>query len=241
MQDGGSAAELLVAGTDATYEAGFRSGDYAPAEDLLQEALRRARADGDRATEAGALDRLGWVMHFRALDGNRAEADTEAEESLFQQGLAIRRELGDPAAIAASLFSLSLVHQVLRRDAVAAMPYLWQALDLADAHADALLRSECHRHVGFYYARDDVQPEEAVRHLQISLELRHEWGDPRWIPSGTFVLGMAQLGAGRAAEGVALIRQAVAESRDAGLSEHRTRGMEDWLRRAEAGETPWHG
>lgn len=238
MQTDGSARDLLAAGAEATVEAAFRTGEYERPEQLLRDALRRARADGDRATEAGALDRLGWLLHFQALDGDLDGARPDAEEDLFQQALAIRRELGDPAGIAASLFGVGLVHQVLRRDWNAAMPCFREALDLADRHADPLVRSECHRHVGFYYAIEDVQPEEAVRHLRTSLELREQWGDPRWLPSGTFALGMAELGAGRREEGIALIRRSIEQARDANLSARRIRSFEDWLRRAEAGETP---
>ena len=94
-------------------------------------------------------------------------------------------------------------------------------------------------HVGFHYLVGDVRPEEAVRHLRCSLELRHEWGDPRWVPSGTLALGWAELAAGRRSEGIEHIRQAARESRDAGLFERRTRAAEDWVRRAEAGEMPF--
>lgn len=237
----GSASELLAAGTEAMIEAGFRTGEYDAATELLEAALRRAQADGDRAAEAGALDQLGMLMHFQALDRDREGAEPEAEEALFQRALTIRRELGDQAGVAASLFGVGMVHQVLRRDWATAMPYFREALALAEEHADALLRSECHRHVGFFYVSEDVQPEEALRHLRTSLDLRREWGDPRWVPSGTFVLGMAELAAGRRDEGVGHIRRAVREARDAGLSERRIQSYEDWLRRAEAGETPRAG
>jgi Tetratricopeptide repeat len=119
------------------------------------------------------------LIHFRVLDRDRDGADPDAEEALFQRSLAIRRELGDQAGTAASLFGLALVHQVLRQDSATANPYLREAMELADAHADALLRSECHRHAGFHHLVSDVNPEEAVRHLRRSLELRHRWGDPR--------------------------------------------------------------
>jgi tetratricopeptide (TPR) repeat protein len=148
MQLEGSAGELLAAGTEAMYEAAFRTGDYDDAKAMLTAALRHAEADGDQAVEAGALDGLAWLMHFRALDRDREEADPDAEEALFQRSLAIRRELGDQAGTAASLCGLALAHQVLRQDSAAAIPYLREAMKLADAHADALLRSECHRHVG---------------------------------------------------------------------------------------------
>jgi tetratricopeptide (TPR) repeat protein len=234
-----TATDLLAAGTESMHEAAFRSSDYTRAEDLLQEALRSARADGDRATEAGALDGLGWLMHFQALDRDREGADSEAEEDLFQQALAIRRDRGDQAGIAASLFGVGLVHQVLRRDWAAGMPCFREALELADRHASALVRSECHRHVGFYYTFEDFQPEVAVRYLRTSLDLRHQWGDPRWVPSGTFALGMAETSAGRRDEGVALIRRAIDEAREAGLSPRRIEGFEDWLRRIETGNDPW--
>jgi tetratricopeptide (TPR) repeat protein len=239
MQSEGSAGDLLAAGTEAMYEAAFRTGDYDDAEATLKAALERAEADGDQAVEAGALDGLAWLMHFRALDRDRDGADPDAEEALFQRSLAIRRELGDLAGTAASLFGVALVHQVLRQDSATAIPYLREAMVLADAHADMLLRSECHRHVGFHHLVGDVNPEEAVRHLRRSLELRHQWGDPRWVPSGTLALGWAELAAGRRTDGIEHIRQAARESRDAGLSARRIHGAEDWVRRADSGETPF--
>jgi hypothetical protein len=239
MRSEGSAGELLAAGTEAMFEAAFRTGDYGDAETLLEAARRRAEADDDQAAEAGSLDRLAWLMHFRALDRDREGADPDAEEALFQRSLAIRRELGDQAGTAASLFGLGLVDQVLRRDSAAAIPYFREAMELADEHADALLRSECHRHVGFHHCVGDVSPEEAVRHLRISLELRHQWGDPRWVPSGTLALGWAELAAGRRVEGIELIRLAALQAREAGLSTRRIHEAEVWVRRAEAGETPF--
>lgn len=239
MQKDGSAAELLAAGTEAMYEAAFRTGDYRAAEATLEAARRRAEADRDRAAEAGVLDRLAWLMHFQALDRDREGVDPDVEEALFQRSLAIRRDLGDQAGVAAALFGLGLVHQVLRRDTAAGFPFFRDALELAERHGDALLRSECHRHVGFHHLqREEAEPEAAVRDLRRSLELRHEWGDPRWVPSGTFALGMAELAAGRRDDGIGHIREAAQQARDTGLSERRIHVMEDWLRRAEAGETP---
>jgi tetratricopeptide (TPR) repeat protein len=241
MQTEGSASELLAAGTEAMYEGAFRTGDYGDAEMMLEAARRRAEADGDRGALAAAIDRLGWLMHFRALDRDREGADSDAEEALFQQSLDIRRELGDQAGVAASLFGLALVHQVLRQQSAAALPYLREALELAELHADPLLRSECHRHVGFHYLVVEVKPEDAVRHLRRSLELRHQWGDPRWVPSGTLALGWAEFAAGSREEGIEHIRQAARQARAAGLSPRRVEAAEDWVRRAEAGEVPFTG
>ena len=234
----GTTGDTLAAGNEAMLEAAFRTGDYEPAERTFQELLTRARADGDRALEAAVLDRQAMLMHFRALeDADLTRADSEGEEALFQQALEIRRGLGDPAGTAESLFGLGLVHQVLRGDWEAAMPFYWEALDLAERHGDLLLRSEVHRHVGFYYAMSDLQSDKALEHLRISHELRAELGDARWIPGGTVALGIAELADGLREQGLAHVRQAVAQAHEAGLSATRIGWMEQFLKKAEAGRS----
>jgi tetratricopeptide (TPR) repeat protein len=233
----GTTGDTLAAGNEAMIEAAFRTGEYEAAERTFEELLTRARADGDRALEAAVLDRQAMLMHFRALEDDLAKADSEGEEALFQQALEIRRDLGDPAGTAESLFGLGLVHQVLRQDWEAAMPYYWEALDLADRYGDLLLRSEVHRHVGFYYAMSDLQSDKAVEHLRISHDLRAELGDPRWIPGGTIALGIAELTDGRREQGLARVREAVAQAHEAGLSAERVAWMEQFLKKAEAGQS----
>jgi tetratricopeptide (TPR) repeat protein len=233
----GTTGDTLAAGNEAMIEAAFRTGEYEAAERTFQELLTRARADGDRALEAAVLDRQAMLMHFRALDDDPGTADSEGEEALFQQALEIRRGLGDPGGTAESLFGLGLVHQVLREDWDTAMPYYWEALDLADRHGDLLLRSEVHRHVGFYYAMSDLQSDKALEHLRISHELRAELGDPRWIPGGTIALGIAELADGLREQGLAHVRQAVAQAHEADLSAERIAWMEQFLAKAEAGQS----
>jgi tetratricopeptide (TPR) repeat protein len=231
----GTTGEVLAAGNEAMVEAAFRTGDYDEAERAFQGLLSRARADGDRALEAAVLDRLGMLMHFQALEGDPTLADSDGEEALFRQALTIRRELGDQAGIAESLFGLGLVHQVLRNDWDAAMPCFTEALDLADAHGDLLLRSEVHRHVGFYYyANSDLHSDKALEHLRISHELRAQLGDPRWIPGGTMALGLAELADGLREQGLARVREAIAQAHAADLAPKRTAWMESFLRDAEA-------
>ena len=180
-------AELLAAADDAIAEAGFRTGDFGPAREVLAQALAKAEAAGDQAGRARALNLLGMVAHYenitRLMTGGTIQAeDMQAEERLFRQALTAWQEAGPRAAAAHSLFGLGLVYQVLHRDWSAAMPYYWQALDLMyapDSDGDVYLRSEVHRHVGFYFLVEDEQPSEAVLHLQLSLDLREEFGDPR--------------------------------------------------------------
>ncbi len=234
--------ELLAAGVDALAEAGFRTGEFGPAHQLFADAQAEATRSGDVAGQARALEMLGMLLHYenitKLMSGAQVSvADIDAEESLFRHALARWDEVGEPVATAQSLFGLGLVFQVLHSDWMTAMPYFWQALGListADAAVDLYLRSEVHRHVGFYYLVEDVQPAEAVRHLQLSLDLREELGDERRIPSGQVALAQAQLAAGSRDKAVELLGQAVAGARSAGLLAQRIEDAEQALREAEA-------
>jgi tetratricopeptide (TPR) repeat protein len=227
------AASLLATGNEAMLEAAFRTGDYEPARRLLEAAREQARLDGDRAAEGTALTRLGMLVHFAALSDDPATADWAAEERLFADALVIQREVGDPAGAAESLFGLGLVHQVLRRDWRAAMPFYHEAFALAEAHADEIVRSEVHRHLGFYHVFVAGEPEPGLRHLRMSQVLRERWGDPRRVATGTLALGEAELAAGNRPEAIRLLHEAVAQARAAGLSAQRVGWAEQALREAE--------
>lgn len=234
-------AGLLAAGDDALAEALFRSGDFGPARALLTQARAEAGAAGDQAGRARALELLGMVAHSENITtlmtgGTIPAEDIEAEERLFREALTAWQEAGARAATAHSLFGLGLVYQVLHRDWSSAMPYYWQALELAyapDSDVDLYLRSEVHRHVGFYYLAEDEQPSVAVRHLQLSLDLREELGDPRRIPSGQVALGRAELAAGHRERAVEVLTNAVRQAREAGLRAERVADAERALREAQ--------
>ncbi|MFI5930918.1 tetratricopeptide repeat protein [Actinoplanes sp. NPDC051494] len=230
----GTTGETVAAGNEAMYQAAFRTGDYSEAESIFTKLLSWARGRGDRAAEAAALDRLGMLFHFRALERDRTAADTTTEVRFFEQALSIRRDLDDPAGIAESAFGLGLVHQVLRGDWDTAMPLYREAFALAEQHGDLLLRSEVHRHIGFFHAVGDLQSDLALHHLKISHDLRAELGDPRWIPGGTVALGIAELADGLRDQGLAHLRQALQQARDAGLSAQRVGWIEQFLHDTEA-------
>ena len=232
---------LLAAGDDALADAAFRTGDFGSARELLEAAHAAAAQSAEVSERASALDALGMLAHHEnitKLMGGSAvsEADIDAEERLFRQALACWQELGEPPDSAQSLFGLGLVYQVLHSDWTTAMPYYWQALGLVTGqHAvEPYLRSEVHRHVGFYFLAEASQPAEAVRHLQISLDLREELGDPRRIPSGLVALAQAELEAGGRDRAIELLTRAVAEGREAGLLPERIKDAERALAEAEA-------
>jgi tetratricopeptide (TPR) repeat protein len=225
MSTEATTAHLIGMGEDALLEGGFRTGDFTQARALLSSARERAKRDGDRALEAAAADRLGLALHYenisRLMQGiELAPADIDTEEMLFREALDVRETAEDLAGIAQSSFGLGLVFQVLRRDWTSAMPRFWRALEIVEEVGDAAdlyTRSEVHRHVGFYYLVEDVRPDEAVHHLQRSLELRRALGDARVIPSGLVALGEAELAAGHLEQAVELLEQAVLGARQAGL------------------------
>jgi tetratricopeptide (TPR) repeat protein len=231
---------LLAAADDEFVEAGFRTGDFARVRELLAEALAGAEQAGDLAGRAHALDLLGMVAHYdnitKLMSGHRVPAqEIDAEEQLFRQALETWHAVGPRPATAQALFGLGLVYQVLHSDWTSAMPYFWQALELVDVNdTDLYLRSEVHRHVGFYFLVADEQPAAAVRHLQLSLELRERLGDPRRIPSGQVALAQAELAAGHRDRAIELLRAAVRQAREAGLLAQRIEDAERALREAEA-------
>ena len=234
--------ELLAAADEEFAEAGFRTGDFGPVRELLAEALAEAEQAGDLAARARALDLLGMVAHYdnitKLMSGNRVlPQEIDAEERLFRQALAIWHVAGQRPATAQAVFGLGLVYQVLHNDWTSAMPYFWQALELVevnDAGTGLYLRSEVHRHVGFYFLVADEQPAEAIRHLQLSLDLREQLGDPRRIPSGQVALAQAELAAGHRDPAIGLLRAAVMQAREAGLLAARIEDAERALREAEA-------
>jgi tetratricopeptide (TPR) repeat protein len=241
-----TARELLAAAEDALYEAAFRSGDFTEADALLEAARDKAAGEGDRETEAAVIHDLGMKLHYQAIaklmrDAEVPAADVAAEEEMFRRSLAIGREIeresGDRAGTARPLFGLGLVHQVLRRDWQTAIPFFWQALELADAveaAGDLYSCSEFHRHIGFYYLFEDVRLDRAVAHLEISLAFRERLADPKRIPSALAALGEAESAAGNHRRAVDLLRRAVESAREAGLLPERVEDAEEALRQAES-------
>jgi tetratricopeptide (TPR) repeat protein len=242
IQPGTTSRKLCAAADEALIEAAFRTGEFAEAERLFGEARTLAGRDGDREIEALAISGLGMTHHYRnvaELVGGRplADADMAAEEELMRRALAIWQELGDPAGTAGALFGVGLVFQVLRRDWAAAMPYFWQSFGLAEAveeSGDLYLRSEIHRHLGFYYLVEDVRPREAVRQLGHSLALREKLGDPRRMASALAALGEAEMAAGNPQRAVGLLTRAVTAAHEADLLPWRISNAEQSLHQAQA-------
>jgi tetratricopeptide (TPR) repeat protein len=181
----------------------------------------------------------GMTLHFRAIDlpaTERASIDPGPEETLFEQALTLRRELGDVEGIAEALFQLGLVQQVLRRDLDAGAPFVHEALDVLATvpDADVLLRSEIHRHVGFDALLRRERRDEAREHLQASLALRESLEERGWQASGHVALSLCERLAGRREQAVEHARRSQAIARDEGLRERFVVAAHDALDEAEA-------
>jgi tetratricopeptide (TPR) repeat protein len=100
------------------------AGERKQAGDLAGRALVLARAEDDKITASGALNVLGDVAR---QDGNGDAKD------LLEQGLALRRELGDERLIANSLLLLGRIDQDEARFA--------EALELARGLGDSWMTS----------------------------------------------------------------------------------------------------
>lgn len=235
MTESQNTVELLARGDDALFEGGYRSGDFAAAHELFAAAETRAAAEGDRAGEADAVYYRGLTMHYasivRRFSGAGIDAaDIDAEEVLFRRSLALNRALAG-AGVARPLFGLGLVMQVLRRDWAAAEPLFREALELVggvEAQGDLYTCSEIHRHMGFFYAVQDVQLPVAIKHLELSLTFRERLGDPRRVPSGLAALGDAHLAYGQVERAVELFERAAQNAREVGL-------LSFWIADAERG------
>ena len=235
-------ARLLAAADEAMIEAGFRTGRFEEAERLARAASEQAGREGDAAGAAEASNLLGYLLHYRnitrLMDGVEPEpADVAGEPERFAEALAAYERLRDEAGIARAVFGLGLFEQVLHEDWDAAMPHYRRCESLIpalEAAGDLYTRSEIHRHLGFYHLVADRQPAAAVEHLQISLDLREQQGEPRRVPSGLVALGWAERENGNPRRAALLLRRAVELARAHGLLAARIADAEQELAAAEA-------
>jgi tetratricopeptide (TPR) repeat protein len=171
------------------------------------DAVERLAADrGDRRLEAFALARRGLKLHATFLH-DRSKGEPPDELPLFEQALAIRREIRDQQGIAESLFQIGLVHQVVRDDSAAARPFFEESYERAVALGDDVVASHALRHVAFCDEADGDEETAEKRHLE-TLELRRRAG---WVPgqgAQLFALATLRASQGRVDEARDYARQA---------------------------------
>ena len=176
------------------------------------EALAQAERELDGVEADLALAR-GRVIHGRFLQ-QRAEDPEQIHEdprelALFERAAELYRARGDVRGEAESLFWVGCCHQVVRRDNEAAVPVLWQSLELATATDDTTTMSEALRHLGI--AEHAAGRLEAARlHLEESTRLRREMGAWPGVASNLVGLTYIAVGQDRRDDALKLIEEAYA-------------------------------
>ena len=174
------------------------------------EALAQAERELDGVEADLALAR-GRVIHGRFLQ-QRAEDPEQIHEdprelALFERAAELYRARGDVRGEAESLFWVGCCHQVVRRDNEAAVPVLWQSLELATATDDTTTMSEALRHLGI--AEHAAGRLEAARlHLEESTRLRREMGAGLGVASNLVGLTYIAAGQDRRDDALRLIEEA---------------------------------
>ncbi|MBI2300003.1 MAG: tetratricopeptide repeat protein [Armatimonadetes bacterium] len=173
----------------------YRRGRYERARELLAEGLRISRQEGDDSGAGNALNELGkvaWAWSIAATVSNLGVAawsagDHQCAQSWFEQGLELRRRLGDRRGVAASLRNLGSVAQAQSQNA-AARRYLEESLAMwreVDDHAGV---AQCLSELGLV-AHAEADFEQAWAWHTESLTIRQQLGDERGIAASEINLG----------------------------------------------------
>ncbi|WP_163513013.1 tetratricopeptide repeat protein [Fodinicola acaciae] len=157
------------------YERAFFNGD--------SEALETGERDLDQVEADLAMAR-GRLMHARFFQ-DRKENPRELE--LFERAARLYRQLGDPAREADAVFWAGTVHQVIRKDTAASLPFFEKSRELAVKAGEDLVLSFAVRHLGFA-ALEAGELDEAESLLRQSLELRRKVGFERGIAPALLAL-----------------------------------------------------
>ncbi len=183
----------------------YHTGDYAPATELAQEALRLSRAEGDRDGEAVALTVLGQIAY---LVGEYAEARRYCRESM-----AVERSLGNQWGTVFNLINLGRVAYALGEYAEARHQFL-ESLTIRHALADTRGIALCLNHLGETAAADGNHVE-ARRLYRESLALFREIGHLAGAAMALSRLGDTLLALGDTKEAAQHFQQALATAQQA--------------------------
>lgn len=201
LRGSGRWADALDAETDPLVRADILNEQALFAGD--GDAGRRAGEELARAEALTALGR-GRILHAEYL-AKRREDPRELE--LFERALELARSLGDRALEAQALFWVGLVHQVVRGNSVASLPYFQGSYDLAQELGDTSTLAYAARHLGFVDL-EGGRPEEAWARFEESVELRRADGFLPGVAAGLLTLGEVAAGQGRIEDARALLLEA---------------------------------
>jgi tetratricopeptide (TPR) repeat protein len=204
MREAVSGMDERVSRAGLLYERAVFTGEAGP----LAEADRQLdAAEADLAVARGRLMHTRFLLR-RDQDPAAAEEDP-GELPLFERAARLYEALGDIRGEAGALFWVGCLHQVVRHDTAAAVPFLEQSLKLASQAGDKAVQAEALRHLGIA-AHGTGQLELARQQLEESTRLRREIGH---LPGAAAnMVGQAYIAAGqqRSDDALALLDEASA-------------------------------
>ena len=158
------------------------------------------------AVEADLALARGRLLHARVLDGG---AEDPRELPLFERALRLYRSVGDPRGEGEASFWVGIVHQVVRHDNDAAVPYYTRARELAGQVGDDLALSYALRHLGVV-EHTAGRLDTARDLLEESTRLRRELGFAPGVAANLVGLAYVAIGEGRYDDAVAILDEAAA-------------------------------
>jgi tetratricopeptide (TPR) repeat protein len=199
---------------------------------VLDQALTLAQQADDPALLGEVWAVRGMALHTDYLAERAAEPAGELD--CFQRGLQLRRQAGDERGVAESLFQVGLVHQVIRDDSAAALPWFEEAYARARTAADPVLMSYAIRHVAFcrLHAGDRAGARDG---LQESLRLREQAGFIPGVAMALAALAEVVASDGQRQDAVALLGRAREIFASLGAAEH-TAWVDQQLAEVQAGQ-----
>jgi tetratricopeptide (TPR) repeat protein len=199
---------------------------------VLDEALALAQQTDDPALLGEVWAVRGMALHTDYLAERATEPTGELE--CFQRGLQLRRQAGDERGVAESLFQVGLVHQVIRGDSAAALPWFEEAYARARNAADPVLMSYAIRHVAVcrLHAGDRAGARDG---LEESLRLREQAGFIPGVAMALAALADVVASDSQRQEAVALLGRAREIFASLGAAEH-TAWVDQQLAEVQAGQ-----
>lgn len=172
---------------------GYHSNDrdcYDAALEILFETLETAESVESAGLLADVVDLIGMTLYSKEMKS------TSLESSLryFEQGLVLRRSIGDNRSIVESLFHVGLVYQnkdgAGDDDRQKALEYFQQAYSLAEAGGFDQEKGHVARHIGYLCSRRGELDRALAYHLEF-LAANEECGFWPYLPPAHVMVGFA--------------------------------------------------
>lgn len=194
-------------------------GCYDAALEILFEAEKTARSLNDKGLLADIVDLIGSVLYAKELWRTALEGPL----SYFEEGLRLRREIGDRRGIAESVFNVGLVYQnrvgTDDDDLQKAFERFQEAYRLAEQGAHIREQAHAARHLAYVYGRRGEAGKALTYHKEF-LAVNEEIGFKPFLPPAYIMVGVGYLMNDELDEALACFRKAHVIAEEAGFKRY---------------------